>query len=132
MKSQSRNSTKKLQGVWYTLANLGGVPGSRPLPPQGTRLFHFDIQNFRNITASGVNAPPYEVDAPCGKSWIRHWYMLGVGTGSIYEPGYPKCIQISTYFVGGGVLNNYKYSSTCKSLTVWYGTVADPGFPMGD
>ena len=27
-------------------------------PPQGSRFFHFDIQNFWNVTASGVGAPP--------------------------------------------------------------------------
>ena len=43
----------------------GGVPGARPPPlPQGSRSFRFDIQNFRNLTASGVGTPPYEVDAP--------------------------------------------------------------------
>ena len=38
-----------------SLADVGGVPGARP---QGSRFFRFDIQNFRNVTASGVHAPP--------------------------------------------------------------------------
>ena len=33
-------------------------------PPPGSRFLRFDIQNFRNITASGVSAPSYEVDGP--------------------------------------------------------------------
>ena len=54
------------------LADLGGggVPGAHP---QGSRFFRFAIQNFRNVTPSRVHAPPYEVHAPYGKSWIRHW-----------------------------------------------------------
>ena len=72
------------------IADLGGVPGARPT--QGSRFFRFDIQNFRNVTASGVHAPTYEVHAPIreipdspirlsyhpqhsglyGKFWIRH------------------------------------------------------------
>ena len=32
----------------------GGVPGARP--PKGSRFFRFDIQNFWNVTASGVHA----------------------------------------------------------------------------
>ena len=39
--------------------------------PRGSRFFRFDIQNFWNVTASGVHAP-CEVHAPYGKSWIRH------------------------------------------------------------
>ena len=46
-----------------SLADLGGVPGTRS-PPQGPRFFRFDTQNFRNVTASGVGIPSYEVDAP--------------------------------------------------------------------
>ena len=34
----------------------GGAAGTRP-PPQGSRFFCFDIQNFRNIAASGVGTP---------------------------------------------------------------------------
>ena len=40
----------------------GGAPGARP--PYGSRFFHFDMQNFRNIAASGVHSPPYKVHAP--------------------------------------------------------------------
>ena len=34
------------------------------MPAWGSRFFPFDIQDFLNITASGVNAARYEVDAP--------------------------------------------------------------------
>ena len=37
------------------LADLGGAPGARP--PYGSRFFHFDMQNFRNVAASGVHGP---------------------------------------------------------------------------
>ena len=49
------------------------MPDARP--PQGSKFFRFDIQNFQNVTALGVHVPPYEVHAPpsYGKSWIRHW-----------------------------------------------------------
>ena len=30
----------------------------RSPPPYGARFFHFDIQIFRNVAASGVGAPP--------------------------------------------------------------------------
>ena len=33
-------------------------------PPYGSRFFHFDMQNFQNVAASGVHGPPYEVHAP--------------------------------------------------------------------
>ena len=36
----------------------------KSLADQGSRLFRFDIQNFRNVTSSGVNAPPHEGNAP--------------------------------------------------------------------
>ena len=46
--------------------SIGGSRGrarrtTRPLPPKGPDSSVFDIQNFRNVTASGVD-PPYEVD----------------------------------------------------------------------
>ena len=34
----------------------GGTTGT--CPPSGSRFFHFDIQIFRNVAASGVGAPP--------------------------------------------------------------------------
>ena len=41
--------------------------------PQGVRFFRFDIQNFQNVTASGVHAPLWgQCPPPYGKSWIRH------------------------------------------------------------
>ena len=46
------------------LADLGGIPGA--CPPQGSRFFRFDIQNFQKVATSGVHAPSYsyEVHAP--------------------------------------------------------------------
>ena len=54
-----------------------GLPNT---PPQGSRFFRFNIQYFRNITASGVHAPRMRSTAPpmrstahpYRKSWIRH------------------------------------------------------------
>ena len=62
----------------FTVADPGGVPPVRtPLPPpQGSRFFHFDIQNFRNVAASGVGAPLRGWRPPYGKSWIRRWFRL--------------------------------------------------------
>ena len=42
--------------VINAVADLGGVPGARP--PKGSGFFRFYIQNFQNVTASGVQAPP--------------------------------------------------------------------------
>ena len=33
-------------------------------PPKGTQFFRFDIQILRNVAASGVHTPPYEVHTP--------------------------------------------------------------------
>ena len=41
---------------------IGGSRGARP--PYGSRFFHFDMQNFRNVAASGVHGSAYEVHAP--------------------------------------------------------------------
>ena len=49
---------ESLKALNKSLADLGGVPGA-PSPPQGSRFFCFDIQNFRNVTASGVHVPPH-------------------------------------------------------------------------
>ena len=39
-----------------SLANLGGVPGTRP--PYGTQFFHFRIHFHRKVPTSEVHAPP--------------------------------------------------------------------------
>ena len=62
MKNESQTRNQFIIGP-KSLADLGGgAPGARP--PQGSQFFHFDIQNFRNVTASGVHTPSYEVHAP--------------------------------------------------------------------
>ena len=33
-------------------------------PPYGSRFFHFDMQNFRNVAASGVHSPPTRSTPP--------------------------------------------------------------------
>ena len=38
--------------AWHALAD------ARRTPPRGSRFFRFDMQNFQNVTASGVHAPP--------------------------------------------------------------------------
>ena len=40
----------------------GGVPGTHP--PQWSRFFRFDIQNFRKVTASGVRGPRHPTGNP--------------------------------------------------------------------
>ena len=42
--------------VHLAVADSGGVPPAHA-PPEGSRFFRFDIQNFRNVAASGVGAP---------------------------------------------------------------------------
>ena len=61
----------------WPLADLGGR--ARRAPPYGSRFFRFDMQNFRNVAASGVHGPPMRSTPPYGKSWIRHWKWLCAG-----------------------------------------------------
>ena len=52
-----------MSSICYT--RIGGSRGrTRRAPPLRSQFFHFDIQNFRNVTASGVHTPSYEVHAP--------------------------------------------------------------------
>ena len=46
------------------MADPGGVLPARAPPPQGSRFFRFDIQNFRNVAALGVGAPPTRLAPP--------------------------------------------------------------------
>ena len=55
------------------LADLGGVSGA--CSPQGSRLFCFDIQNFQDVTVSGIGALLRGQRPPYGKSWIRHCFV---------------------------------------------------------
>ena len=48
--------------------------------PKGPDSFRFDIQNFRNVTASGVNAPPYEVHAPLREILDAPLFLLGLNS----------------------------------------------------
>ena len=50
---------------WSPLPFIGRSRGGRAWhPPQGSKFFRFDIQNFQNITASGVHAPPVRGPRP--------------------------------------------------------------------
>ena len=62
-----------------TLADLGGRARRAP-PPQGSQFFRFDIQNFRNVTASGVHTPSYEVHAPPtgNPGSATDWYIIAL------------------------------------------------------
>ena len=52
------------------------IEGARPArAPQVPYSSRFNIQTFQNEGAPGV-APPHEVNAPCGKSWISHSKIL--------------------------------------------------------
>ena len=46
--------------------------------PKGSRFFHFDIQNFQNITVSGVNAPltPTRLAPPTGPATKEYLGIL--------------------------------------------------------
>ena len=47
------------------VGSSGGSRGRRQrAPPYRSKFFHFDIQIFQNIAASGVGTPLYEVGAP--------------------------------------------------------------------
>ena len=48
---------------YQTLVDLGGVHPVHT-PSYRSRFFHFDMQNFWNVAASGVHGPPYDIHAP--------------------------------------------------------------------
>ena len=48
----------------HTHTHIGGSRGCADTPPQGPRLFQFNVQNFRNVSASGVGAPLREILDP--------------------------------------------------------------------
>ena len=74
-------------GSTTALADLGGA-----CPPYGSRFFCFDMQNFRNVAASGVHSLPYKVHAPpYGKSWICHC----IGRSRGHTP--PLWVQILSF-----------------------------------
>ena len=62
---------------WLLISGSKGTcPVHRP-PPQGSRFFHFDRQNFQNVTTSGVNLPHLRGRClPYGKSWIGHYFCI--------------------------------------------------------
>ena len=87
-----------------------------------TSFFRFDIQNFRNGTASGVPAPaPFTRSTPpYGKSWIHHCscifavYHLAsrrthVWPHSVADPGFPRREGVD--LVGRGVDSRGGYVS---------------------
>ena len=72
----------------YSVADLGGAPGARPLPlpnttpppphPQ-TKIFSISCSYSENLIKLYVGAPHCRVGAPSyGKSWIRPWYCYFV------------------------------------------------------
>ena len=69
VKKMTRQNTQILPHVTYQWWIQGVPPGHTP--PQGSRFFRFHIQNFRNVAALGVGAPPRGWRPPYGKSWIR-------------------------------------------------------------
>ena len=57
------SSQQKVTKSQKTVVDPGGSAAGA-CPPYGSRFFRFDIQIFRNVAASGVGAPPYEVGTP--------------------------------------------------------------------
>ena len=54
-----------LVSIIYSLADLGGRTRRTP-PPYRAKFFRFDIQNFQNVTVSGVHAPLRGPHPPTG------------------------------------------------------------------
>ena len=79
---------------WQLHLYIGGSKGGRA--PQGSRFFRFDIQNFRNVTASGVHAPLRGPRPPTG------------------NPGMGTAVIRNTYDMYGGHLF---YAVTCETAS---------------
>ena len=84
---------------------IGGstLVDARRTPPQGSRFFRFDIQNFRNVTASGVHAPPMRSTPPLrGNPGSRHWFGYQVCSNNTSVVRTPKqcnsVIGLSCYY----------------------------------
>ena len=58
------------------------MPGARP--PQESRFFRFDIQNFRNVTALGVHAPLRVLRPPTGNPGSATGYCVPESISLMY------------------------------------------------
>ena len=80
--------------IWH-IGGSKGVPGARP---QGSRFFRFDIQNVRNLTASGVHAPSNEVHAPPMGNPGSATVTGSIQNMIVYSRCvFNKCYQVSKY-----------------------------------
>ena len=90
-----------------SLADLrgGGRPARAP-PPYGSRFFRFDMQNFRNVAASGVHGPPYEVHAPLREILDPPLYLICLSSliSPIFLPNLPNAANhpsaLFTFYLG--------------------------------
>ena len=69
------------------MADLGGMPGT---------FLHFDIQNFRNITALGVHTSPTRSIPAYWKSWICHWLVFHINE----RPILIMCLNLKLVQIG--------------------------------
>ena len=83
------------------------------MPPYGSRSFHFDIHNFRNITALGVQAPTKSMP-PYGETWICH--CLHYWT-SYWGPGRKSPLPP---VVEQGQLLRLDLSISCNFQQLWF------------
>ena len=65
-----------------SLADLGGVPGTRP--PSGTQFFHFCIHCHRKASALQVNAPLMGRRPPTGNPGSATEIVKRIGTCKIF------------------------------------------------
>ena len=73
-----------------TVADPGGR--CRRAPPYGSRFFHFDIQIFRNVAASGVGPPPPTGNPGSATEWKYFncpFLLFGTAPNSMPPPGAP-------------------------------------------
>ena len=105
--------------VKVALADLGGMHGACPPPTPRSIFFRFDIdlQNFRNVTTSGVNAPhPTRSTPTYGKSWTRHCvesYKWEAGF-YIYTPVTQQLSLLDLIYVAWSFIRNTIYPSKEK------------------
>ena len=101
-KISCRGYTTRFKFGRYSLADPRGGPGT----PPGSKFFHFHAGKSNRLVH-----PLWELAAPSGKSWIRHWVLL-------MDAGFPR----ATLCIFASISRKF-YKERCTLR------LRNPGFP---